>query len=121
MVKRSEIGLGLFATAEIPKETKIIEYTGETIRNDDTARYTGRYLFKIDDEYTIDGKSRGNTARYINHSCRPNAYTEIIDGKIWVIAKRKIKTGEEITYHYGKEYFNHFIKPIGCKCAKCNS
>ncbi len=121
MVKRSEIGLGLFATSEIAKETKIIEYTGETIRNDDTARYTGRYLFKIDDEYTIDGKNRGNTARYINHSCRPNTYTEIIDGRIWVIAKRKIKAGEEITYHYGKEYFNHFIKPIGCKCAKCNS
>ena len=30
-------------------------------------------------------------------------------------------SGEELTYDYGKEYFNEFIKPIGCKCVKCIS
>ncbi len=120
-VKRSTTGFGFFATTDIPKGTKIVQYTGELIQNSDTAKYKGRYLFKIDDEYTIDGSSRTNLARYINHSCRPNAYTEIIEGEIWIIAKRKIKSSEEITYHYGKEYFNYFIKPIGCRCAKCRS
>jgi len=118
-VKRSKIGLGLFAVSDISKETKIIQYTGKRIRNDETEKHTGRYLFKLDDKYTIDGRSRGNTARYINHSCRPNAYTEVIKGKIWIIAKRRIKASEEITYHYGKDYFNQFIKPKGCRCAKC--
>ena len=118
-VRRSATGLGFFAITDIPKGTKIVQYTGELIRNSDTAKYKGRYLFKIDDEYTIDGSPRSNLARYINHSCRPNAYTEIIENEIWVIAKRKIKSSEEITYHYGKEYFNYFIKPHGCKCIKC--
>lgn len=121
IVKRSETGLGFFALSEIPKGTKIAQYTGELIQNSDTAKYKGKYLFKIDDEYTIDGSTRNNLARYINHSCRPNAYTEIIEGEIWVIAKRKIKPSEEITYHYGKEYFIFFIQPQGCKCIKCKS
>jgi SET domain-containing protein len=121
VVKRSEIGLGLFATADISKETKIIQYTGARISNADTDKYKGRYLFKLDENYTIDGRSRSNLARYINHSCRPNAYTEIIDGEIWVVAKRRIKAFEEITYHYGKEYFNFFIRPKGCKCSKCSN
>ena len=121
VVKRSETGLGLFATADIPKGAKIAQYTGELIENSDTAKYKGRYLFKIDENFTIDGSRRSNLARYINHSCRPNAYTEITDREIWVIAKRKIKLGEEITYHYGKEYFNYFIKPKGCRCIKCKN
>jgi SET domain-containing protein len=118
-VKRSATGFGFFAVADIPKGTRIARYTGELIANTDTAKYKGRYLFKIDEEYTIDGSDRANLARYINHSCRPNAYPEIIEREIWIIAKRKIKAFEEITYHYGKEYFNFFIKPRGCCCVKC--
>jgi SET domain-containing protein len=121
VVKRSNIGLGLFATTVIPKETKIIQYTGERILSNDVQKHRGKYLFTLNQKYTIDGRSRDNLARYINHSCRPNAYTEVIRGKIWIIAKRRIRESEEITYDYGKEYFNQFIKPKGCQCAKCNS
>ena len=118
-VKRSRIGLGLFAAVEITKDARIIEYTGEKIPRTDQARHTGRYLFTLNDKWTIDGKSRENIARYSNHSCRPNAKTLTIGHKIWFIAKRKIRAGEEITFNYGKSYFNQFIKPFGCKCAKC--
>ena len=118
-VKRSEIGLGLFATMDIPKGTQIVQYTGERIPKNDTARHKGRYLFTLNNKWTIDGKSRTNVARYANHSCRPNAKSITTRNKIWIVARRKIKAGEEITYNYGKNYFNEFIKPIGCKCAKC--
>lgn len=119
VVKRSATGCGLFAVTDISKGTKIIQYTGKRISNEEADSHKGRYLFELDDKYTIDGGSRKNLARYINHSCLPNAYTEIIEEEIWVIAKRRIKEGEEITYHYGAEYFNYFIKPKGCKCLKC--
>ncbi len=120
VVKRSKIGLGLFATSAIAKETRIIQYTGERILSRDIQKHRGKYLFTLNSKYTIDGRKRENLARYINHSCRPNAYTEVIRGKIWIIARRRIRESEEITYNYGKEYFNQFIKPIGCKCAKCH-
>ena len=29
-------------------------------------------------------------------------------------------TGEEIVYDYGKEFFDEYIKPKGCRCAKCD-
>jgi SET domain-containing protein len=121
IVKRSETGLGLFASVDIMKGTRIIRYTGERIPRDDIQRHKGRYLFTLNDKWTIDGRSRTNIARYANHSCRPNAETITTVKSIWIIAKRKIKAGEEITYDYGKEYFNEFIKPNGCKCAKCKS
>jgi SET domain-containing protein len=121
IVKRSKIGLGLFAKVDIPKGTRIVQYTGERILKDDLEKHKGRYLFTLNEKWTIDGKSRSNLARYANHSCRPNAETITTVKSIWIIAKRKIKMGEEITYNYGKDYFNQFIKPIGCKCVKCKT
>ena len=118
-VKRSGIGLGLFAAAEIVKDTRIIQYTGEKILRTDRARHKGKYLFTLNDKWTVDGKSRSNIARYANHSCRPNAKSLTVGHKIWIIARRKIRAGEEITFNYGRSYFNQFIKPFGCKCAKC--
>jgi len=118
-VKRSKIGLGLFATVDILKGTRIVQYAGTRILKTDTARHKGRYLFTLNDKWTIDGKSRTNVARYANHSCRPTAKSITTRNKIWIVAKRKIQAGEEITYNYGKSYFNQFIKPIGCKCVKC--
>ena len=120
IVKRSKTGLGLFAASDIPKGARIIQYTGKLISNEEADRHRGRYLFTLDSEQTIDGSSRENLARYINHSCRPNADSDVIGKEIWIVAKRKIKASEEVTINYGKSYFNQFIKPKGCKCIKCN-
>jgi SET domain-containing protein len=68
----------------------------------------------------IDGNIKENTARYINHSCRPNCEAEGPKGRIYILSTRNIKAGEELTYDYGKEYFETYIKPFGCKCVKCN-
>ena len=120
-VKRSKTGLGLFATSPILRGVKIVQYIGELISNDDEKRLTGKYLIRLNEKYTIDGKARDNLARYVNHSCKPNAYAEVIDDEIWIVAKRRIKEGEEITFDYGKSYFEEFIKIKGCKCVKCKS
>lgn len=122
-VKRSSAGLGLFATDNINKGDFIIEYTGERIPTEEADRRGGKYLFILTDTITIDGKGRENTARYANHSCRPNAEAEFDEDtmQINIVAKRTIKPGEEVCYDYGKEYWNEHIKPYGCKCAKCTA
>jgi len=117
--KRSKTGLGLFASSPISRGTRIIQYTGKLISNEDEKKLTGKYLISLNEKYTIDGKQRDNLARYVNHSCKPNAYAEVIDDEIWIIAKRRIREDEEITFDYGKSYFEKFIKTKGCKCAKC--
>ncbi|MFA6415970.1 MAG: SET domain-containing protein [Candidatus Paceibacterota bacterium] len=113
-------GLGLYADEDIPKGACIIEYFGRTISSAEEYTSKSKYLFEINSKKTIDGAIRTNTARYINHSCRPNAEVEIIKGKVFIMAKRNIKAGEEIAYDYGKKYWNEHIKPLGCRCVKCS-
>jgi uncharacterized protein len=123
VVKRSSAGLGLFATTGFKRGDFIIEYTGEHISQEEADRRGGKYLFTVTKKVTIDGKGRSNTARYINHSCAPNAEAvrDVEDLKIQIYAKRRIEPGEEILYDYGKEYWDTHIKPFGCRCPKCTA
>jgi SET domain-containing protein len=119
-VGRSRTGLGVFATKPIKKKTYIVEYTGPLLTNAQCeARADNRYWFEVNARWTIDGSTRSNVARYINHSCRPNADPMIRDRRIWIQAIRNIEAGAEITYDYGKDHFNAYIKPHGCRCDKC--
>ena len=120
-VGRSRTGLGLFATETIEKGTFIVEYVGPKIANADVEHRAGaRYLFEVNSRWTIDGSPRWNVARYINHSCRPNAQPIISRGRIRIMATKRIRPGDEISYNYGKSYFDTFIRPHGCKCPKCS-
>ena len=110
-VGRSRTGLGLFATAPIEKGAFIIEYKGRRITNAESARREARgarFMFELDSRWTMDGSNRRNLARYANHSCRPNAESDIVKGKVIFRAIRNIKPGDEITYDYGEEYFELF-------------
>mgnify|MGYP001559716322 FL=1 len=117
-VGRSSAGLGLFAMRSFKKGERIIEYVGRTISNAEAYTSRSKYLFEVNNRRTIDGVARANTARYINHSCRPNCEPEIERGRIYVDATKNIKVGEEFVYDYGEEYFNEHIKPYGCRCVK---
>jgi uncharacterized protein len=121
VVKRSSAGLGLFAARAYKKGDLVIEYTGEVISDDEAQRRGGRYLFELNDKWTIDGKGRENTARYINHSCKPNCYPELNDEetRVFIYAKRAIEPGEELTYNYGSYYFKMIMGPHGCRCESC--
>jgi len=120
VIKRSAHGLGFFTLEPIPRGKRIIEYTGKRVSNEEVdKRNRGKYFFGLNSKSSIDGSPRSNTARYINHSCRPNTEVLITGGRIWVWSKRAIKAGEELTYNYGKEYFDEHIKPKGCRCEKC--
>jgi SET domain-containing protein len=119
VVKRSSAGLGLYAAEEIPKGICIIEYLGRVISPEEEYTINSKYLFEVTSKMTIDGKPKSNKAGYINHSCRPNAEPEVRKHRIFIMSKRKIRAGEEICYDYGKEYWNEYIKPRGCRCEKC--
>jgi len=116
-VKRSNAGLGLFTDELIKKGEFVIEYFGPILSREEADIKGGKYLFEISSRRTVDGSSRSNVARYINHSCKPNCEIEIKRGRILVFAIRNIRAGEELAYDYGEEYFNDIIKPHGCRCG----
>jgi len=118
--RRSKIqGWGVYATQTISKNTRIIDYSGEKISNQVSLKREARYIkqghiwcFKLTNRTVIDAGVGGNDARFINHSCRPNCYVHIVDGTIWIRAARKIRRGEELTYHYNTDGQGL----ISCRC-----
>jgi SET domain-containing protein len=117
-VKRASAGLGLFAASPIPKGACVIEYTGVPLTNAEREASNSLYLFEIHSRLTIDGSPRWNTARYINHSCKPNCEIEIYKNRVWIFALRDIKPGEELGYDYGEDYVGAYLAGK-CKCAAC--
>ncbi len=116
---RKGLGKGLFAARSIEKGEYIAEYTGTHIPTPYADTLKTRYLFEIDAKWTIDGSSSDNVARYINHACMPNCEAQIESGRVHIFALRDIFAGEEFTIDYGDEYFDEFIRPVGCKCDAC--
>lgn len=102
-------GRGVFAARKIPAGTRIIEYKGELIDNDEANRRENlkaaddfhTFFFSLEDGRIIDGGSRGNDARWINHACEPNCEAQEEDGRVFIYALRDIRRGEELNYDYG--------------------
>lgn len=124
--KKSGINnLGLFAKTDIKKGEKVIEYKGRKFthkqveENDRFDNSKAIYLFTLNERYVLDGDTKTNTAKYINHSCDPNCEVDIIKGKIWIIAIKDIKKGDELSYDYGFGYDADF-RQFPCKCGSKN-
>ena len=105
---------GVFAKTFIPEGSRIIEYVGEKITKkqsdaiyeqsleDSKTKGSGAvYVFELNQRYDINGDVPYNLAKYINHACETNCFTENIRGHIWIIAERDIEKGEELLYDYG--------------------
>jgi len=118
--RRSGIsGWGVYTRSGINKTTRIIEYTGERISMADSDRRERRHLkagliwcFAVNRRVVVDASVGGNLARFINHACRPNCYSRIVKGRIWICAGRNIKPGEELTYNY----YSNGAAGLTCRC-----
>lgn len=118
--RRSKIqGWGVFALRPITKNTRIIHYAGEKITNRESLKREARYLkaghiwcFKLNRLFARDAAVGGNIARYINHSCTPNCYTEVVGDTIWIRAAKNIPQGAELTY----DYCTDGVGTIPCHC-----
>lgn len=130
-------GRGAFAIKRIPKGTRIIEYLGERISHAEANRRYGRdncdddvseaghvYLFTVSSRTIIDGEVRGNDARFINHSCKPNCEATVVRGRVYIEALRTIEEGEELYYDYqldiGEEVTEEDKQRYACLCGSAN-
>jgi SET domain-containing protein len=122
---------GLFATSDIEPDSKVIQYLGEKISKkeserralewEEKARKKGEglvYIFELNKKWDLDGQVGENPARYINHSCDGNCEAVNDDEEIWIVARKAIAKGEELTYDYGYN-MEHFLDHP-CKCGSKN-
>ncbi len=125
-------GRGVYARGIIPSDTRVIEYTGERITKTEAKRREEQrltrqkhggddcvYIFDLNKKWDLDGRSTRNLARLINHSCSPNCRAETIRGRVWIIARREIAVGEEITFDYGFPYAEWRLHPCRCGSPRC--
>ena len=115
-------GQGGFAAARIKKGDCLIEYIGERISKEESARRCSlgnNYIFHISERFDLDGSVEENVARFINHSCSPNAEAELDDGRIWIVALHDIAPGEEITFNYGYDLEDYRDHPCSCGAPNC--
>jgi hypothetical protein len=121
--RRSGIhGIGGLAARDIPAGTRIIEYSGEKIDRQESLRRcegNNEYIFRLNEQWDVDGRVEWNLARFLNHSCVPNCEAELDQERIWIIALRSIRAGEEITFNYGFDLEDYRNYPCTCGAASC--
>lgn len=114
--------MGGFARRKIKNGEPVIEYIGEKISKAESLRRCeaeNPYIFQIDDEFDLDGNVGWNPAKFINHSCAPNCEAQFFDDMIWIMAKRDIEPGEEITFNYSYDLEDYKEHPCKCGAANC--
>jgi hypothetical protein len=114
--------IGGFARADIACGTRIIEYAGEKITKQESlarCEQNNEYIFALDDELDLDGNVGWNPARFLNHSCEPNCEAQLDRGRIWVVALREIRAGEELTFNYGYDLEDYREHLCACGAPGC--
>ena len=109
----------MYSRDAITKNTRIIDYAGERISTAESDRRERKHLaagliwcFAVNRRVAVDASIGGNIARFINHACRPNCYSRIVKGTIWICAGRNISPGEELTYNY----YSNGAAGLKCRC-----
>ena len=115
-------GTGGFAKVDIAAGTRVIEYVGEKITKAESlcrCESANEYIFSLDDAHDLDGNAPWNPARFLNHSCNPNCEAEPDGGRVWIVARRDIRAGAEITFNYGYDLHDYREHPCRCGAADC--
>jgi hypothetical protein len=82
------------------------------------------YMFRLDGAWVIDATVAGSAARFINHSCEPNAEARVVKGiddrrHVILFALRDIASDEEVCIDYGLVHMAG--KPeLKCRCGSTN-
>jgi SET domain-containing protein len=115
-------GLGGFAKVKIAKGTPILEYLGERITKQESARRceaNNVYIFSLNEHEDIDGNVVWNPARYLNHSCSPNCEAVLESDTIWLVASKDIQAEDEVTFNYGFDLESYREYPCACGSPNC--
>ena len=128
-VRRSGVhGQGGFATREIRRGERIIEYKGERMPWDAASEDPDdphTFLFGLSESnIVINAGIGGNDARWINHSCDPNCEAVEEGDRVFIYALRDLRPGEELFYDYGLEIDEprspETEKQFQCMCGSSN-
>ena len=95
----------LTVTAAAGDIVKLVSF----LRDDERCQFVS-----LIDVTAVDWPARPQRFEVVYHLLSPK-----LNRRIRIKTIKNIAAGDEITYDYGKDYFNAYIKPHGCQCDKC--
>lgn len=118
-------GFGTYATTDIKKGDILLVLSGYVMKLSDEEKLPGSLSdngIQITDNLSlcVSKKSELGGINFFNHSCSPNAG---IKGQIFLVAMRKIKSAEELTFDYAmtlSESADAEAYKLVCLCGKKN-
>jgi SET domain-containing protein len=108
---------GVFALEEIPTGRRVIEYRGKRITRLQSWKIPAPkdiYIAGVNSRWSIDGRTGGSGAQFINHSCRPNLEWRCSRSRLYFYSCRKIRAGDELTVKYR---YQVKVKRVPCHCG----
>ena len=120
-------GLGIRTLQHIYKGDILDEYVGQLrpLNRAVSNVYSMALLVNRSDLVLIDSQREGNWTRFVNHSCNPSAgFRQLVIGgrrRVMIEAVRDIQIFEELTVHYGPDYWTGQEQLCRCGAAVCIS
>ena len=111
---------GVYAMEDIPAKCIVIEYTGKILTWGQSSKIpTAKsiYLACLKRGFSVDGRIGGSGAQLVNHSCNPSLKFKRARGRLFLVSRRKIKAGEELTVHY---HYPAKLRRVPCRCGARN-
>ncbi|POS79635.1 set-domain histone methyltransferase-5 [Diaporthe helianthi] len=112
------MGLGVFATTDIPSNRVLGEYLGDLRPPTEDPNHIDHYQFTLSGIAFISATEAGNWTRFVNHNCNPNVTVgDDMYGRrraIVFTSNRAIAAGEQLSINYGDHYFEPLR--IDCTC-----
>jgi hypothetical protein len=106
---------------DLPRRRKLGEISGTLERlpraRAVVANLPKIYLIELSRRYALDC-ARGNSFKYLNHSCEPNCYLRTCGKRVEVYTLHHIKAGTELTVDYGVTPHKTGMK-CACGAARC--
>uniref|UniRef100_A0A8C8DRT5 Histone-lysine N-methyltransferase NSD3 n=1 Tax=Oryzias sinensis TaxID=183150 RepID=A0A8C8DRT5_9TELE len=131
VVKTEGRGWGLQTNQALRKGDFVAEYVGEVIDSEECQQrikrahenhVTNFYMLTLTKDRVIDAGPKGNSARFINHSCNPNCETQkwTVNGdvRIGIFALCDIEAGTELTFNYNLHCVGN--RRTSCHCGSEN-
>jgi hypothetical protein len=110
-VDNASVGRGVLARVPIEPRETIFYLTGKLICFEEAVKAVqGEYTIQIGVDRYIDPYS---PARYLNHSCSPNA--GFVD-EVRLIALRQLVPGEEVSFDYSTTMLERYWE-LDCSCG----
>uniref|UniRef100_A0AAV2MNZ2 Histone-lysine N-methyltransferase NSD3 n=1 Tax=Knipowitschia caucasica TaxID=637954 RepID=A0AAV2MNZ2_KNICA len=124
-------GWGLKTNQALRKGDFVTEYVGEVIDSEECQQriklahenhVSNFYMLTLTKDRVIDAGPKGNSARFMNHSCSPNCETQkwTVNGDVHIglFALTDIEAGSELTFNYNLHCVGN--RRTSCHCGSDN-